>query len=739
MIKKVFLILLLLTATIGASANGVTLARGDITELYFDANGDWTIEMSLNHVNSLYDTVLVFYSKTDSACLSYYPSEPGIFLITESDLLSAFNIDQAGDYLRIASFGDYSPSNLVSEHRFAFGNHSYSHVNVPNPGQSLVGIPDGSNYRFVVKDNIQSLGYLRDPDRGILKGYVYDSLMMPMPYQQIYINDINTRTIWTDENGYFELNDAYGMNNLLHVQGSSGPLSSIIATVEPDSTTEVYMVLPVNINITLTGRVLPENQSMTEGCYAIFTPQCPQAPIDTFLTDSEGYFSANIRCGNYYLRFSKEEHIPDWTYAQEFFFDQELGEVTILSGDVIEIDRGSKKGIWNDQQPYYVFGNITIEQNDTLTLEPGCKIYMTGYHNIDVFGTLKAVGTENDSIVLDKKGYAWGGFTFEGHQASSSELSYCDITTACDINLKSVSIQITYSSNGLGTSFIINGDASPSFINNRFTAHFHFRDSSYTLFQNNILSSLGGTLAYFDNNATAVFEHNTIYGFWTLADIFVASAQAIYRGNIIMKGGYIRAPWWGYDPDVFEYNTIFDVEYELINISGFGIENSINNNGDTCDIYYNIFRDPLLEDPDSGNFNLQYGSQCIDAGDPSSPYDPDNTIADIGAIFFDQLGIYIPVPSPVNTKYELFVVPNPNKGNFYIEINCPENKPKGAELIINGLNGTGMCIHRIQNLNEGKNTIGIDATACQNLCKGTYFCSLLIENQIVASTKIIIQ
>ena len=71
---------------------------------------------------------------------------------------------------------------------------------------------------------------------------------------------------------------------------------------------------------------------------------------------------------------------------------------------------------------------------------------------------------------------------------------------------------------------------------------------------------------------------------------------------------------------------------------GFGILVATNANGDSCDSYNNIFLNPMFVDPSNGDYNLRCYSPCIDAGDPESPLDPDSTIADIGAFYFDQSG-----------------------------------------------------------------------------------------------------
>ncbi|MBT3251215.1 MAG: hypothetical protein HN729_10355 [Candidatus Marinimicrobia bacterium] len=49
----------------------------------------------------------------------------------------------------------------------------------------------------------------------------------------------------------------------------------------------------------------------------------------------------------------------------------------------------------------------------------------------------------------------------------------------------------------------------------------------------------------------------------------------------------------------------------------------------------NIYSDPLFTELSLLDFSLNIDSPCIDAGDPFE-FDPDDTVCDIGAIFFSQ-------------------------------------------------------------------------------------------------------
>ena len=85
---------------------------------------------------------------------------------------------------------------------------------------------------------------------------------------------------------------------------------------------------------------------------------------------------------------------------------------------------------------------------------------------------------------------------------------------------------------------------------------------------------------------------------------------------------------------VIEYNDCY-ANYGRNFPSGFGGHAAINARGDSCDAFRNVSVDPQFVDT-VGDCHLTAASHCIDAGNPALPHDPDSTVADIGAYFFDQ-------------------------------------------------------------------------------------------------------
>jgi hypothetical protein len=75
-------------------------------------------------------------------------------------------------------------------------------------------------------------------------------------------------------------------------------------------------------------------------------------------------------------------------------------------------------------------------------------------------------------------------------------------------------------------------------------------------------------------------------------------------------------------------------EIHAVNVPGLGVIDTVNINGDSCDVFSNILLNPLFVDTTVRNFHLAESSPCINAGDPTAPLDPDSTIADMGAFFY---------------------------------------------------------------------------------------------------------
>jgi len=99
--------------------------------------------------------------------------------------------------------------------------------------------------------------------------------------------------------------------------------------------------------------------------------------------------------------------------------------------------------------------------------------------------------------------------------------------------------------------------------------------------------------------------------------------------------------------------------------AGLGTISTTNLNGDPCDQYHNIFLDPQFYSTTGDSaFYLTANSPCIDAGDPASPLDPDSTIADMGAYYFDQTPVLYIIPEFLD--FELVEVGEAEFASVYI-------------------------------------------------------------------------
>jgi hypothetical protein len=170
---------------------------------------------------------------------------------------------------------------------------------------------------------------------------------------------------------------------------------------------------------------------------------------------------------------------------------------------------------------------------------------------------------------------------------------------------------------------------------------------------NNVASFLGGGV--WSRTSDSIFiSHNIVYnntaangpiGLGAYESDYVYFFNNTVDGNTGINHGSITI--FGSDYIYLENNIVTNAIGLYGVYADYSTEVSVtytdswnNQNGD----YYGVTQgigtislDPLYVDSALSDYNLQSNSPCIDAGNPDSPYDPDGTIADMGALYYDQV------------------------------------------------------------------------------------------------------
>jgi hypothetical protein len=133
----------------------------------------------------------------------------------------------------------------------------------------------------------------------------------------------------------------------------------------------------------------------------------------------------------------------------------------------------------------------------------------------------------------------------------------------------------------------------------------------------NLITHCDLGIAVKDSFSIALVDQNTIYGITHAIACYEKNSgrgggQAVVK-NSILSGSMSASVW------ADELSSIA-VSYSL---------------SDTDTLYgtWNVFANPRFKNPSMGNFELETTSPCIDAGDPFSAKDPDQSRADMGAYY----------------------------------------------------------------------------------------------------------
>lgn len=313
--------------------------------------------------------------------------------------------------------------------------------------------------------------------------------------------------------------------------------------------------------------------------------------------------------------------------------------VTRLSAEGTHVPGGDVSGTWLlTGSPYYIDGEIAIPPGNTLTIEPGVDVIFTGHYKFNVQGQLLAVGTREDSILFTAQDAetGWHGLRFTGEYGwdDSSKIVYCKLKYGKAIGEENNGGAILVDgfdklliSNCL---FTHNGASGGEYPGGAAIALF----SSSPIIANNIIShnsvvgGCGGGINIYESHPilieNVIFNNRAMAGAGILCN---GGSNAILINNTITRnvsenggGGGLTC---GDNSDPIAVNTII-----------YGNTASWDNQIHTwdaesqprfyyCDVQggigsfpgdHNINADPLFANAANGDFHLQEGSPCIDAG-----------------------------------------------------------------------------------------------------------------------------
>lgn len=361
---------------------------------------------------------------------------------------------------------------------------------------------------------------------------------------------------------------------------------------------------------------------------------------------------------------------------------------------------GDVWGVWKpDENPYEVVGELRVPPGSTLVILPGCYIDFQGHYKfiIDSTALFQAIGTETDSIIFTTVDTVTGWHSLRFFYADSgSQISYSRIEygKANEGNfqdregggISSSHSYLTISSNTFSRNYANEGGA----ISTNHSEKVIIENNYFNLNQ----ADYGGAIALHSDYQVPTFISNNIFDQNSYGALFIWSGYCDILDNTIINNFGTTIVGWFTSYINIKYNIIVNNSelswssvMSMVDCSVFVINNTIcNNSSDFYGIGYfgsdftpttvdfrnnivwgnivgnnplfecqecilgvdysdiqggwggfgNIDADPIFVDTANGDFNLQWGSPCIDAGDPNSPYDPDGTRADMGALFFDQ-------------------------------------------------------------------------------------------------------
>ena len=479
----------------------------------------------------------------------------------------------------------------------------------------------------------------------------------------------------------------------------------------------------------------PKNQHLP---YSIF----PNA-------NENGYFDISIPSGIYRKDLLHDGFEPVINVEFSAYISDETINIELIENEnIINIINSDFSQTVADGH-YYCFADVDIPENTNVLIEENTAFYFPTNSTWNVDGSLQVNGTaesqvsfisllnpephlflnisgsssdilfencvfnnldtvikaDDNSIVMSNVDFSNNNIAYNGYNSSlliesgkvmgdAENKNYFIGSDGSNIHFSDINFEMSNPVSLYGNSrsyfnrcFIENCD--PAYIYNNGDLY-----ADYSVFYNNEYAIIG---EFFEStchiNHCTFFENYSCFLFESIQNKYYNSNTVIDMTNSLFSDNNFTI-WFQYNnvynvdqrPEGNIYHTLFNCNYcvsphTFKYNTALSILDTVNSNNDPCDIYYNIFMDPLLKD----DLHLTWNSPCINAGDPNAPKDPDSTITDMGAYFYDLTALIDEVkrtnPVSVNSY------PNPATEIVTFDISHQKGVSGTAIITLYNLNG----------------------------------------------------
>jgi hypothetical protein len=411
----------------------------------------------------------------------------------------------------------------------------------------------------------------------------------------------------------------------------------------------------------ITGKITLEDNNPADNVKIEFVSSINPNEKYEFHTDENGNLDFEIKFGIYKITFSKNLY-QTRTLSEEWVNSDKNYNFTLLKDKYFGLLKTGK----------YTFDrNIIVPHGDTLIIQEGTEIHLLGSSSIIAEGFLFANGTEENPIKIYKDNWELNrGInlkTIEKKYSEEDDNSVIDRALFENVLFEKISIYNSdsdYPNNIIFEKCKFINDNNLSFsgkkvllnncelFNNNVSPYliYAYLFSEITIvnskcFNNNIkrnssISSIIGTFNSYCKLINCIFESNETEGYAILEsyDNSFLISNCLFKKN---KSGEINSLFYGnatiYNSIFWEnkgdefnrtkglknnqiYNCLFYKSENLrvdSEIKFFGVNFTTNDNGDSVDVFGNLFEDPDLGfdiDDEIYDIWINETSKCIDAG-----------------------------------------------------------------------------------------------------------------------------